>query len=489
MTITGGRADNGVGPRSLGERLTLYPLIKELHVRFLSRWNRVRRGCRPRRTFSLAQGAVEALEVRSLLSSAPVIQWSMVPQIALDPSHGNEPDLPNTPAYVNPPGGYGVVLDASGSVGIQPTTTFAWTVTDSAGQSTYASGEDATISLAQGSYTVQLAATGLSGESDPQYATVKIQVKDILIVSIGDSYASGEGNPVVPAMNDPQWAYSPDPAMNAENASAHRSTVAGPAQFALKLQEANPHEAVTFVSLANSGASILVGVLDPMQSIGDPNVQLPGEIPELEQLIGTRHIDVLTVTVGADDIGFATLAEDLVENTNFGAPSLSSIQSQFKASLAHLPQHFAALAQAIQSLDPGQVLVTGYPDITRNQDGKVAAFPLPDGFTLISQADAAFASQKIIAPLDAAIAAAANAYDWTLVKGISADFLRHGYPSNNSWIRTLGDSVDMQGNEDGTFHPNAAGHNDIAVHLLDTYLGLLGKAKAKVRRGRPGHKA
>jgi hypothetical protein len=61
----------------------------------------------------------------------------MVPQIALDPLHGNEPDLPNTPAYVNPPGGYGVVLDASHSVGIEPTTTFEWIVTDSAGQSTY----------------------------------------------------------------------------------------------------------------------------------------------------------------------------------------------------------------------------------------------------------------------------------------------------------------------------------------------------------------
>jgi hypothetical protein len=128
----------------------------------------------------------------------------MAPQIAPDPLHGNEPDLPNTPAYVNPPGGYGVVLDASHSVGIQPTTTFAWTVTNSAGQATYPSGEQATISLAQGPYTVQLTATGLRGTTRPQFATVNIQVKDVLIVSIGDSYASGEGNPVVPSMNDPQ---------------------------------------------------------------------------------------------------------------------------------------------------------------------------------------------------------------------------------------------------------------------------------------------
>jgi GDSL-like Lipase/Acylhydrolase family len=464
-------------------------LIEEHHVRFFSRSNRGRHRCRPRRTFPLANAAVEVLDVRSLLSSAAVIQWSMVPQIAPDPLHGNEPDLPNTPVYVNPPGGYGVVLDASHSGGIKPTTIFAWTVTDSAGHATYASGEKPTIRLALGPYTVELTATGLRGSKRPQFAMVNIQVKDVLIVSIGDSYASGEGNPVVPSMSDPQWAYSPDPAMNTENANAHRSTIAGPAQFALKLQEFNPHEAVTFVSVANSGASIPVGVLGPMQSIGDPNYQLPGEIAELEQLIGTRHIDVLTVTLGADDVGFATIAEDLGENTLLGSPSVSTILSQFNDSLAALPQHFADLAQAIQSLNPSEVLVTGYPDITRDQNGNVAAIVGPDNFTLINQADAEVASRQIIPPLNAGVAAAANTYDWTLVRGINADFLRHGYPSTNPWIVTLGQSVDVERNQDGTLHPNAAGHKDIAVHLLDTYLGLLGKAKTKIQRDRKGHKA
>ena len=199
-----------------------------------------------------ALAGVEMLEVRSLLTSAAVIEWSMVPQIADDPLHSNEPDLPNTHAYVNPPDGYGVLLDASHSAGIQPTTTFAWTVTNSSGFSASLSGEDPSISLQQGPYTVQLTATALQGSGGPQITTTQIQVKDVLIVSIGDSIASGEGNPVVPSVFDPQWAYSPDPAMNTENANAHRSTISGPAQFALQLQEANPQEAVTFVSVADS---------------------------------------------------------------------------------------------------------------------------------------------------------------------------------------------------------------------------------------------
>jgi hypothetical protein len=408
----------------------------------------------------------------------------MAPRVVPDPAHGNEPDLPNTPQYANPAGGFTVLLDASHSVGILPTTTFSWTVTDSGGHSTPLSGEDPSINLPQGPYTVTLAAMGLQGTNQTLYATQNVQVKDVLVVSIGDSYASGEGNPVVPGFLFPQWAYSPDPAMNTENANAHRSTIAGPAQFALGLEQANPHQSVTFISVANSGASIPSGVLGPMQSIGDSSYQLPAEIDELQNIIGTRHIDVLTVTVGADDVGFSTLAQDLIENSHFGTPSRASILQQFDTSLGALPDHFKALAQAIATLNPGQVLVTGYPDLTRNQNGKVAAFPWIPDIPLISKANAQLVSSRIIPPLDATIAAAAKTYNWTLVQGISADFKTHGYPSTSSWIRSLGESIEMQGNYDGTFHPNAAGHQDIASHFLATYLSGLGRRRRLLARSR-----
>jgi hypothetical protein len=424
---------------------------------------------------------LERLESRALLSPAAVIQWSMADRVTPDPAHGNVPDLPNTPQYVNP-AGFTVLLDASHSIGILPTTTFAWTVTDLGGQATTLAGEDPSISLPQGPYTVKLAATGLQGTDQALYATQDVQVKDVLVVAIGDSYASGEGNPVVPGFFSPQWAYSPDPAINLENADAHRSTIAGPAQFALELEQSNPHQSVTFVSVANSGASIPVGVLGPMQSIGDSSYQLPAEIDELKSIIGTRHIDVLTVTVGADDIGFSTLAEDLIENSHFGTPSQASILQQFNTSLAALPDHFKALAQAITTLDPGQVMITGYPDLTRNQNGKVAAFPWIPFIPLVSKSNAQLASSRIIPPLDAVIATAAKTYKWTLVQGISADFRTHGYPSTSSWIRSLGQSIEMQGNYSGTFHPNAAGHQDIAIHFLATYLSGLGRGKRLLAR-------
>ncbi len=438
-----------------------------------------RTASRPRRALRPTIATIEMLEDRTLLSSAAVIEWSMAPRIALDPAHGNEPDLPNTSAYANPPSGYEVLLNASQSVGILPTTNFSWTVTYPNGQTTRLSGENPNIDLPQASYQVQLTATGLSGTSAPVSTSTSIQVKDILIVAIGDSYASGEGNPVVPGVLDPEWAYSPDAAMNLENANAHRSTIAAPAQFALELQEANPHEAVTFVSVANSGASIPVGVLGPMPSIGDSSYKLPAEITELKQIIGTQHIDVLTVTVGGDDIHFATLVEDLIDNTYYGDPSLKRILKDYNTSLKQVPQHFAELASALQGLDPGQVLITQYPDITRNQNGKVAEIYGPLGIPLISKADAQFASQRILPPLNADIASAAKKYHWTLVSGFTTDFLTHGYPSTASWIRSVGQSIAMEGDDDGSFHPNAAGQLDIANYFLAAYMANLTLSEAR----------
>ncbi len=371
---------------------------------------------------------VETLEVRALMTSAAVVQWKMVPQIGPDPSRGGTIDLPNTPAYVNPVGGYQVALDASKSSGITPKTTFLWAISGNGQPTGYTTGEDPIVRLPQGPYTVTLEAKGLKGQRNPVYVTTMVTVKDVLIVAIGDSIASGEGNPVVPARypwSTPQWAYSPDPNMNLENANAHRSTLAGPAQFALKLQQANPHEAVTFVSVANSGATIEQGLLGPMQSIGDSNYTLPAEVQEVKQIVGSHPIDALTISIGANDVGFKSSLENLISNTLIGYPSLSSIKA------------------FLSSIDT----------------------------TFVSKANVQFAVTNIYNPLNAAVQAAATAEGWTYVGGIAAAFKTHGYPSSSSWIRTITDSLLMQHNISGSFHPTAAGQQAIAGLLLSAYEG------------------
>ncbi len=421
----------------------------------------------------ILDSTAEVLEVRSLLSSTAVILWTMDPQIVLDPAHGDEPDLPNTSAYVNPAGGYGLTLDASQSSGVLPSSTFTWTITGPTGHVTHLTGLQPALSLRVGKYKVKLQASGLAGTTEPITTSTTIQVKEVLIVSIGDSYASGEGNPVVPANESPdgaEWAYSPDPAMDRQNADAHRSTISGPAEFALELQEENPHEAVTFVSVANSGASISQGLLGPMQSIGNPAVQLPAEISEVKQIIGKRPINVLTLSVGANDIGFVSQVESLIENTSTGSPSLTAIQSTVNSDLKALPGLYSKLSKAIAGLHAGKVLVTDYPDQTRNQDGVVSSIPGPLGTTLISTSDAQFASQTITSPLNNAIAAAAKAHLWTFVDLFGA-FSTHGYPSTDTWIRQLDQSLEIEGSVDGLFHPNAIGEQAIAQLLLAAYPG------------------
>ena len=275
-------------------------------------------------------------------------------------------------------------------------------------------GEHVALSLPQGKYKVKLQASGLAGTLNPMTTSTKIQVKDVLIVSIGDSFASGEGDPVVPANDSSdgaRWAYSPDPAMNQQNADAHRSTISGPAGFALALQEENPHEAVTFVSVANSGASISQGLLGPMRSVGNPRVLLPAEIAELKDIIGSRRINVLTLSVGGNDIGFTDQVESLIENTATGNPSRSAIDASVSSDLKTLPGLYARLNKAIKGLHAATVLVTDYPNQFLNQDGVVSSIPGPFGTTLISTSDAQFATQAITIPLNNAIAAAATKFN------------------------------------------------------------------------------
>ena len=97
----------------------------------------------------------------------------------------------------------------------------------------------------QGPYFVRLTISGpdAAGPFDQL-----IVVRDHLIVSLGDSYASGEGNPDVnrAGSTPARWV----------DKRCHRSAYAGPAQAALALERADPHSSVTFLSFACSGATI-----------------------------------------------------------------------------------------------------------------------------------------------------------------------------------------------------------------------------------------
>lgn len=96
-----------------------------------------------------------------------------------------------------------------------------------------------------------------------------IELRSVLIVSLGDSFASGDGVPDVDAM-DPLSSrlvnHAGDPVARPAvwwDQRCHRSLYAGPAQAAMMLARQNQHLQVVFATFACSGAEIMTGLLGP----------------------------------------------------------------------------------------------------------------------------------------------------------------------------------------------------------------------------------
>jgi hypothetical protein len=207
---------------------------------------------------------------------------------------------------------------------------------------------------AQGAYQVELTITNPDGtpfEGRAEPYRQEVVVRDYLIVSLGDSYASGEGNPDVPQVVDDSRTTNPlkrvvkPPRWQDER--CHRSSWAGPAQAALAIERADPHSSVTFLSFACSNATIDTpsfgggnpldpyapaderkptgtGILGPYRGVEPPNGEdpapeqwndhLPSQMDQLTDAVTTpggqrRHIDALTISGGGNDIGFGRIAQ------------------------------------------------------------------------------------------------------------------------------------------------------------------------------------
>lgn len=83
-----------------------------------------------------------------------------------------------------------------------------------------------------------------------QVTTHTVVIQDFLIVSIGDSVAAGEGNPINRDLRHPTW----------DDKRCHRSSFAGTAEVADRIEKADPQSSVTFVNVACSGATVTEGL-------------------------------------------------------------------------------------------------------------------------------------------------------------------------------------------------------------------------------------
>ena len=336
---------------------------------------------------------------------------------------------------------------------------------------------------AEGTYSVELTIVTGGGNAA---VTHNVTVNDLLVISLGDSYASGEGNPHsfgypeigLPLPIDVTW----------EDRICHRSAYAGPAQAAAWLEEKDPKTSVTFVHLACSGAKIedqelvgdlrgphnniqpaLGGLLDGYegQEVTDWEnpPTFPSQVDTAAALTGSRPIDAMTVFIGGNDVHFAGIVKDCIINVigchiDSDAPPNPDGVDILGQYLPDLSARYDRLAQRLQSqfgarLASDDVFMTEYPDPTRCDGGGVCSM-IPG---VLTKPEGQWASGTVLPQLNGILESAATTHQWTYVDGISAGFKDgHGYAADDSWMISLPRSFFQQASKDGAFHPNVAGH-------------------------------
>lgn len=286
----------------------------------------------------------------------------------------------------------------------------AWSFDDGDGPqtSTFDCAEPVNLRVRYGKQTV--ASVDVSSGSDPsQRVQTEIQVRDIFIAGLGDSIASGEGNPDRPlALSDEGFCFrsylgtaggqyyrpsragfkggraceAPDTLANWQRYSAlwfnspcHRSLYSYQTRTALALAVRYTHIAVTYLPLACTGASISDGLLGsqrgrecPPGKSGVCNTSVNAQVAELREAVTAakkrepdRNLDLVLLSIGANDVYFSGLVADVIVDTATEralfrrSGVMASVDDSRDALQRELPQNFVKLREALKPLVGGDL--------------------------------------------------------------------------------------------------------------------------------------
>lgn len=346
-----------------------------------------------------------------------------------------------------------------------------------------------TIKLPEGLHSLTL--TVRSGNKVKRQSMVA-NISNYLMVVMGDSYSSGEGNP----RNVNAWLKnrisSFDPYWDEDQ--CNRSVHGAPAQAALKLERSSKQTSVTLVDVSCSGATVAKGIL------GSQYRGLPTQIESVSEIVGDREIDAVVMTIGGNDVGFATILTTcalqancpLAEATSAPLSNFPTIAAGVQDLTAGLASSYAAIntcftdsscegtqGQKLPGLSlgkKGSVFLNSYPDLARSQTGEVCSY------ITITEEDFRWAQDSILNPnptnpfayrttrgatvplsnsagsLNGAVANTAT-LGWQPIMGTWIDTgtepTGHGVcAGNQSWIFGL---TGFSGFTSGSFHPNPLG--------------------------------
>jgi lysophospholipase L1-like esterase len=336
-----------------------------------------------------------------------------------------------------------------------------------------------------GKYKIRITPIIVSNNLEKSQKTFEatIQLKDYLIVAIGDSFTSGEGSPdIAGETDDPilcdqikigviandllgNIGFDDEFDMKKEavwvEPKAHRSFNSPSALLARKLEDGDPYSVITFLNFGTSGAKILKGLLTPQH----PDWQSTGQIQEAKANIGNRKMDVLIMSIGINDIGvngggISSLIQGAAKPGNyFDAGKIDEVNLR----IDNLNDRYALLNNEIERfLSPSTVCLFEVPiNMFRNAGNEILGGC--GALSLINQSEASqldrFGRKLLEKMRDAC-----NRHRWKYIGGIVAAFRGHGYceAPANSWYRAASTSCKIQGDINGTIHPNQAGHKKIA---------------------------
>lgn len=333
-----------------------------------------------------------------------------------------------------------------------------------------------------------------------------IEIRDRLIVVMGDSLAAGEGNP------DELGSYNthrgPDPRDDPEiekvvkevqwaDHQCHRSKKSGPAIAAKSLEDS--HTSVTFLSVACSGAGIWNLIDTPYRGIHPLlNWTLPPQIEAVTHSAGRfsphggRWIDALIIAIGLNDLHFSTIIRNCAGAEHSSANCVTTPtctpgaeignhhpdclgNGGISAQLDGLPAKYEALSEAIRTRLPStrEVYVNSYPSNVFHGGG---CGKLRLSLVGLDETEAT-SMQKWGLRLSKVIDSEAHrnrgaSYRWNRVGDLASAFSGHPYCTDfpgslnawlvpqtpDAWFTTYERSWTTQGDEFGTAHPNARGH-------------------------------
>jgi lysophospholipase L1-like esterase len=300
--------------------------------------------------------------------------------------------------------------------------TCAWSFDDGEGpqQSTLDCAEPVNLRARYGRSTAATVEVS-SGPDAPQHVTTEIRVRDIFIAGLGDSIASGEGNPDRPiALSEEGFCFrsylgtaaaqyyrpsragykggraceAPDTLQVWQRQSAlwlngacHRSLYSYQTRTALALAVQYPHIAVTYLPLACTGATIADGLFGaqrarecpPTKSASACQGTVNAQLAELREAVSAakrrqpdRQLDLILLSIGANDINFSGLVADVIVDTPtervlFRRSGVLGSLDESRAALAReLPQSFGRLREALKPLvgDLQRVVFVSYANPT-----------------------------------------------------------------------------------------------------------------------------